>query len=142
MIKEFVLYKEALELYKLGFNEQCIAEFDKSGQFKMFTQRPDMDDFELFTLTNSQQQNEDVCAPTYSQAFKWFGKTFNLFPLPVIDQTSNPKFSYEICVYKGNFEWGKKILAPYLYRTQEESNLECLKHLIVITKKKLINDNS
>lgn len=116
-MKEFVPYNEALELKKLGFDEPCFGWFasDKS-LVKDITTKTD------FTL-----------APTHSQAFRWFREKYNLHSEILLDQTTQPKYCFEIHKYEdfGNYE---KIENKdwFLYRTYEEAELECIKHLIKV----------
>lgn len=63
MIKEFVPYRQALELYKLGFNEPCFGNYADDKNHTLFV--------------NGNQPGE-TDAPTFSQAFRWFREKHNL----------------------------------------------------------------
>jgi hypothetical protein len=68
---------------------------------------------------------------------KWFREKYNLFCEIQIDRTTEPKFCFDIFQYEhfGNYE-KIEVEEWYLYRTQEEAELECLKKLIEIVKNK------
>ena len=70
MNKEFVPYEQALELKKLGFDEECLSYyFNKQLSFGSKT-----------------AYGEVVEAPLYQQAFRWFREKYNLhFPIAVSD---------------------------------------------------------
>jgi hypothetical protein len=62
MNKEFVPYKQALELKELGFKEECAAHY------------LDVDDLELkWKIYRNLSFNTNNClqAPLYQQAFRW-----------------------------------------------------------------------
>jgi hypothetical protein len=132
MEKEFIPYEQALALKELGFDEPCL------GLFKF-----DNLSLEYPYLTNTGLINsnlEKYCsAPLYQQAFRFFREKYNLFCEIQIDRTTEPKFCFDIFQYEhfGNYE-EIRIGEWYLYRTQEEAELECLKKLIEIVKKKII----
>lgn len=66
MNKEFVPYKESLELKELGFNEPCFS-FYENGVF-------------IFWY-NSVQENDliqNCIAPLYQQAFNWLYQKLNI----------------------------------------------------------------
>ena len=68
---------------------------------------------------------------------RWFREKYNLFCEIQIDRTTAPKFCFNIFQYEhfGNYE-EIRIGEWYLYRTQEEAEIECLKELIEIVKRK------
>lgn len=134
MMKEFVPYNEALELRKLEFDEPCFGYYDNTGK--------------LFFNTNGQPVGKDwvwegnqivptdmVLAPTHSQAFRFFREKYNLHSEILLDQTSQPKYCFEIHKYEdfGNYE-EIRIGEWFLYRTPEEAELECIKHLIKVVE--------
>ena len=140
MEKEFIPYEQALALKELGFDEPCFGKYLSSLQ-------SDWKDFELTLEMGINEEFEDnrniylfegACsAPTFSQAFKFFREKHNLFYEIQIDRTTEPKFCFDIFQYEhfGNYE-EIRIGEWYLYRTQEEAELECLKELIEIVKRK------
>ncbi len=80
----------------------------------------------------------DLSLPTYEEVIEWFGDAHGLFANTVTDQTMEPKFGYEICVYITDgktFDWGNTILSHYLYYTRTEAKIACIEHMI-----RLVND--
>ena len=127
MEKEFIPYEQALALKELGFEYvSTIFAYDETGE--LYTRSGIPHDFNIRGL---------LSAPTYSQAFRWFREKYNLFHEIQIDRTAEPKFCFDILQYEhfGNYE-EIRIGEWYLYRTQEEAELECLKELIEIVKRK------
>ena len=119
MEREFVGYKEAKQLRKLGFNETCFAGYTKKEK-----------DLWIGYVDSQlgEQFNRDyhILAPTYSQAFRWFREKYGLLSFIDMDVYS----FYRFTIYEGK---GMSV-APH--RTYEESELECLKKLIEIVKEK------
>lgn len=128
MEKEFIPYEQALALKELGFNEPCFGWYNY-GTLWIFGS--DM------LLDGYAGGKDRPIAPTFSQAFRWFREKYNLFCEIQIDRTTEPKFCFDIFQYEhfGNYE-EIRIGEWYLYRTQEEAELECLKKLIEIVKRK------
>lgn len=136
MEKEFVPYEQALALKELGFNEMCIAFYFLKQEEIVYAEEGGF-------WVNSNYYKERVSAPLYQQAFKWFREKYQVYPIITLDQTTYPKFSYDITEFTGNpinlseKEWGWEVLfSDGLYRTYEEAELECLKKLIEIVKNK------
>jgi hypothetical protein len=109
MKKEFVPYKQALELKQLGFNELCASYF--AEKTLMSTIRAVRQDF--FIL------QDFLAAPLYQQAFRFFREKYNLH--------SHIEYS------KGFYEYWI-LLDVVGYDTYEEAELACLKKLIVTAK--------
>ena len=127
MEKEFIPYEHALALKELGFDEPCL------GNYRLPTNR-------LITeweIRNTPEHTLGISAPLYQQAFRWFRKKYNLFCEIQIDKTTEPKFCFDIFQYEhfGNYE-KIEVKEWYLYRTQEEAELECLKKLIQTIKER------
>jgi hypothetical protein len=131
MEKDFVNYDIALEMKQLGFDEPCFAVYEDKKWF-------------LVEVKNEMPYESclklDVFpAPTFSQAFRFFREKYNLHHEILLDQTTQPKYCFEIHKYEdfGNYEkmenkdW-------FLYRTYEESEQACLVNLIEIVKEKKI----
>jgi hypothetical protein len=129
MEKEFIPYEQALALKKLGFDEPCLMYWNDFG-------KTSINRFQLCNRIDEWCHNY-IEAPLYQQAFRWFREKYNLFCEIQIDRTTEPKFCFDIFQYEyfGNY---KKIEVNewYLYRTQEEAEVECLKKLIEIVKEK------
>ena len=136
MEKDFVPYEQALALKELEFDEPCLAFYWITGKFYITAE------YHNYVGFHKQNQLGDynydsTSAPTFSQAFRWFKEKHNLFHEIQIDRTAEPKFCFDIFQYEhfGNYE-EIRIGEWYLYRTQEEAELECLKELIEIVKRK------
>lgn len=69
MEKEFVPYKQALKLKKLGFNEPCFGKYDINGSFYFSVN---------YHNTDIQSYCINCSAPLYQQAFKWLFKQLNI----------------------------------------------------------------
>ena len=141
MEKEFVPYEQVLELKELGFDEPCfyqyVRDFDNDGELIPITSetnRPILRDNNQVSLCSG---GDCFAAPLYQQAFRWFRENYNLFHEIQIDRTTEPKFCFDIFQYEhfGNYE-EIRIGEWYLYKTQEEAELECLKGLIEMVKSK------
>lgn len=73
----FVPYEQALALKNLGFDKPCFGYYNSYKIISSHSESPlDMCDY------NSSEEEDDapnpISAPTYSQAFKWFEKKYNL----------------------------------------------------------------
>jgi len=118
--KEFVPYKLALELKELGFDEPCFGWF--TGSYLRIGS----------VVENKHVQGEDeILAPTYSQAFRFFrdkGYSFN-----IVGYRSILRNFYSIEIWDG-----KKLSFDLdsIFDSYEEVELELLKKLIEIVKNK------
>ena len=123
MEKEFVPYEQALALKELGFDFDVFRSYDTSvvnldGQF-------------LLDYYYNVRSVDEIKAPTFSQAFRWFREKYKCeFHIDCRRHTS-VKY-YEVFLFDGNkssMVFGKSL-------TYEEAELECLKKLIEIVKEK------
>ena len=127
MKNEFVPYQQTTELKQLGFDKPCFAVYeDKKWQL---VEVKNSISYELCLKTDT------FPVPTFSQAFRWFREKYNLHSEILLDQTTQPKYCFEIHKYEdfGNYE-EIRIGEWFLYRTPEEAELECIKHLIKVVK--------
>ena len=122
MEKEFIPYKQALELKKVGFEYiSTIFAYDQSGE--LYTRDGIPHDFNIRGL---------LSAPTFSQASRWFREKYNIIPnihSVYIDET-HTKINF--WVWFANYEENSN--EEIYYGTYEEAELECLKKLIEIVK--------
>ena len=116
MEKEFVSYKESLELKELGFNEPCIAIYYSKD--KSFSWHHHKDHTNDEPVLDSGEFN--ISAPLYQQAFRWFREKYIL--IYVIVKAESWFFTINGC----NTQEG--------FNTYEEAELECLRKLIEIVK--------
>jgi len=129
MEKEFVPYQQAVALKQLGFDEPCFAAYeDKKWQL---VEVKNSISYELCLKTDT------FPVPTFSQAFRFFREKYDLHSEILLDQTTQPKYCFEIHKYEdfGNYE-EIRIGEWFLYRTYEEAELACLVGLIEIIKDK------
>ena len=119
--KEFIPYEQALNLKELGFDEPCFATYNSD---KKVNRNPshNMEDLPIegqpYYWNNSKIYKSCITAPLYQQAFKWLW---------------NKTGKYIIPIQKDDKEW---LAIGIIYKTYEEAELECLKKLIEIIKKK------
>lgn len=131
--KEFIPYEQALNLKELGFDDPCFGWY-----LPEIVDKGNIPSVILGSyLTKWNKFGDRLSVPLYSQCFKWFREKYNLFCEIQIDKTTEPKFCFDIFQYEhfGNYE-KIEVKEWYLYRTQEEVELECLKKLIEIVKNK------
>jgi hypothetical protein len=136
MNKEFILYEQALALKELGFDEPCFGFYNHQGILILMNQE---DELNIQVYKNSYVKlGKQYSAPLYQQAFRWFRKNFGLFSSEVYDRGLNNgklpiihSYSFRI-LNLNNF----KDFYGDTFKTYEEAELECLKKLIEIVKKK------
>lgn len=130
--KDFLPYKQALELKELGFNEPCLDYFANSNPQNSWTISYNSDDLH--------RPFESVARPTYSQAIRWFRNKYNL--LGSIDYSNRLKWYYVIReIITSNTFHNHSTSNKEDFNTYEEAELECLKKLIEIEKLLKIDDN-
>ena len=130
MTQEFVPYEQALALKELGFDEPCFGYYSEGELI-------------LNSHTNNHMQRFRYSAPTFSQAFRWFRKKYELRHsiTDFIDDETGIEWDYEIAIIgtdsdeNGNY----KPLVDYSvddetrkFKTYEEAELACLIKLIEI----------
>ena len=125
MEKEFVLYEQSLALKELGFDEHCFAVYN-NPDFMLIRHLKGWENDEMDNVINSIfSEGGFVTAPTYSQAFRWFREK-----------------GYDVKVQKESkglyfgFYWTGAAWIIVGSGSYEEAELECLKKLIEIVKKK------
>ena len=123
MKDEFIPYEEALALKELGFDEPCIFTWYEERFYNKY-------DFSTLhgyesesTFVNKKELLEnEIFAPTYHQAFKWFRDKYKI--VPVFSCPVDGVIRFFISNTEGNN-----------YPTYEEAELACLKQLIKMIKK-------
>jgi len=131
MEKEFVPYTEALALKELGFDEPCVFLYYNYGSNYVIA--------EPLIKNSNLSGNEEITAPIYSQAFRWFREKYKLQQIIWSGKISTVFYGYDILNIDeqefiiNNFENGG---GDCDYGTYEEAELACLKKLIEIVKEK------
>jgi hypothetical protein len=138
MNKEFCTYEQALALKKLGFDEPCLAYYNKKELFS-FTQ-----------ICNEPlkghyiKMSNRLCAPFYSQAFRWFREKHNLYSEINLDSYKEP-YSLKVTIkhLDDTNTFVDKEYYPYSNgigdidnKKYEEAEQFCLDKLIEICKNK------
>jgi hypothetical protein len=130
MDKEFIPYEQALELKELGFDEGCIATYQKLPM--------------LMPVLSLGEKNKDfykcirvplkynIQAPLYQQAFRWFREKEGYH----IDLFVDDDKTFGFCITY--FTYTARVDNPIQrgFNTYEEAELACLKKLIEIVKTK------
>ena len=114
--KEFVPYEPSLALKELGFDEPHFKSYvgiSNNGDIKDCT----------YVLCNGKLNNDDVSAPTFSQAFRWFREKYGL--LSYVDKCLTDTFRY-------NLDLNGSMIGLSGHKTHEEAELACLIKLIEI----------
>lgn len=123
--KEFVPYKESLELKEIGFDEPCFAVHYEHKSYLYSKSRG---------VKNSNKISQSwICtAPTFSQAFGWFRKMYGIpSHIATYWQHDWNDYSYQYYFVENKKEWN----GIEHYKTYEEAELACLIKLIEIVKK-------
>tara|TARA_R110000868_G_scaffold25451_4_gene99486 strand:- start:913 stop:1299 length:387 start_codon:yes stop_codon:yes gene_type:complete len=127
MENEFIPYEQALALKELGFNEPCFGLYAPPSK-TVFLHH--------YGLLSAKEQ---ILAPLYQQAFRWFREKYNLrgfigfrpnvkqFDCHIYDMSLSGK---EYTEQRTMEEFNKDPKVG----TYEEAELECLKKLISIVK--------
>ena len=122
MKNEFVNYEIALELKELGFDELC---------FSFYNTEKKLYNSEGYYKKGYNVLNEEVVAPLYQQAFRFFRE----------------KYMLEGAIYRLNFKWASQIFnietSTYcfkheLFETYEEAEINSLQKMIKIVKNKSV----
>jgi hypothetical protein len=135
--KEFIPYKQALDLKELGFDEPCLGYWRNEDSPNPITigQYTTKEDIEYEISGQDEYHNFKniiALAPLYQQAFRWFREKYDLHR--------------HICYFEDTTVWHGDIyniktggLMNYPmeltnYNTYEEAELACLRKLIETVK--------
>ena len=125
----FVPYEIALALKELGFDEPCVAIFNRDNELSL--------DDGFYKQEN--YHKDTVLAPIFSQAFRWFREKYDLWScIQKYPTFENPnRCYYEL---KGNNINTDKNESPNSYMSgwfdsYEKAETNCLKKLIELCKK-------
>lgn len=143
MEKEFVAYELAVKLKELGFDEPCIGYYHvnegytKGYAFCYFNVPKRFED-------GSQHFINDLVAPTFSQAFRWFREKHNM---QSAIKFTHSKYSFDIHFERLANGENPPVMVWHLvdswlglnldlFETYEEAELTCLTMLIEIVESK------
>ena len=135
MNQEFVPYELAVKLKQLGFDEPCFVLYKASNSNQLAYAPHGI-------TTNSQLSQGDlnnIAAPLFQQAFRWFRENYSLYSL--IGMHPNTKEWYSS--YQ-NLNWSGKETLDFIktedrsirFKTYEEAELAALDKLIKILESK------
>ena len=128
MEDEFILYEEALELKKLGFNKPCLAFFDinKNALTDVYNGKLMLGKDPAHIKSENQMLyifgQQKLLAPTYRQAFSFFREFY--YTMSYIYFEFDNIFCF--CIDRNDKTKG--------FKTYEEAELACLKKLIELAK--------
>ena len=131
MNKEFCTYEQARALKELGFDEPCIAYYNKKELFS-FTQICN----EPFKRHYIKMSNR-LCTPTFSQAFRWMREKHLTYG--IIIPTNVSKIQGIDCILEIHPPPDKHGIVYILedgklYTSYEEAEQACLDKIIQIVK--------
>jgi hypothetical protein len=162
MNKDFVPYKESLELKELGFDEPCFTKFEDyfnktklhpilatlhlntpyENEYNGYDQKIINDQSKRWFFTGyknsvKDHNNDILSAPTFSQAFRFFRENYKLYsyiePTIFVDDNSIVKYDYVILVDDNS---PTEVYNNLPCDKFEEAELACLVTLIKIVKQK------
>ena len=130
MEKEFIPYKLAVKLKALGFDEPCFG----SWWFNPSIHKLNEEELQIIKSYYFGLPEYCILAPTFSQAFRWLLKEYNLYAIIIPTVTMHWTFK-TMTVVEDIVE-----VPPYDhvdandYGTREEAELACLVKLIEIVE--------
>lgn len=130
MKKEFIPYEQALELKKLGFDEPCMAGYDKDFIDKLYIGFTENDGVLSF---NAEYY---ILAPLYQQAFRWFRDKKLSDSCICRYQSRDDGGVYYYYVINHDFGIEETRHFEEGFFSYEEAELVCLKKLIELAKQK------
>ena len=133
MTQEFIPYEQALALKELGFDEPTSFYWEDD----VIRPLPMKDEIGAFHFNrHAHTENEWICAPTFSQAFRWFRKKCNLFGCIDLHVCSPSHWFIRVDKIDINDYLYHSEDEHIQYNTYEEAELDCLIKLIEIVKEK------
>ena len=124
MEKEFINYEIELALKELGFDEPCFGYYTEDKMWRPASYSYEGTEYPWNSVWPY------TTAPTFSQAFRWFREKHNLKGhIEAVEYLDETPDTYHWCVFD-------KFNSGYDQLTYEEAELECLKKLIEIVKKR------
>ncbi len=129
MEKEFIPYEQALALKELGFDSNVFKSYDTSVV--------NLDGKFLLDYYYNVRSVDEVKAPLYQQAFRWFREKYKFeFHIECYRHTSVKYYQVHLddVLSKHSYSLGKSF-------TYKEAELKCLKKLISIIKESKNGNN-
>jgi hypothetical protein len=134
MEKEFVPYELALRMKQLGFDEECIAYYQKSAvigndnilPISFTNMASDFNDYEYSKLGVP-----FYSAPTWQQAFRWFREKYQIHHRIDIQDLSENLYDYEILEVLDGFN---DLHSGSSFKSYKEAEFVCLEKLIEIVE--------
>jgi len=133
MNKEFVLYKQALELKGLGFDEPCFGYYEDNNLTITF---PSTSENGWKWVGNSIIPSKNTKAPLYQQAFKWLLEKHSLYGIIIPTVTMAWTFKTMTLVIGMVEVPPYNHVEAYDYSSREEAEQACLEKLIDLVKNK------
>jgi len=133
MEKEFVSYEISLALKELGFDKPCFGFYNKNEELTSI----EFDVYSggnLFDLFKNHNNDVEINAPLYQQAFRWFENTYGLFVDRKTMCSVNEVMSMDYYIRSINGTWQVEFPADYSEFDPYKANTACLKKLIEIVK--------
>ena len=133
MEKGFIPYEESLALKELGFDEPCLAKYQKLAEFANYQLQL------LQKERNCNRLDTAISAPLYQQAFRWFKEKYKL--MSCITPCSDGEYIFTLydlnkCDLEVFVEDIEIMESEDSYEFFEDAELEGLKKLIEIVKNK------
>ena len=121
MEKEFVPYQQSLALKELGFNDEVLKVYDVNSSKS-----------ELYNYGEVLTGDDELYAPLYQQAFRWFREKYGLYFS--IQYFQYDEWCLQITTKKEDTVFNYKSIDGF--KTYEEAELAFLIKLIEIVKNK------
>ena len=117
MNKEFITQEQALALNELGFDDEVLKVYDV-----------DSSESELFNYGEVLTGDDELYAPLYQQAFRFFREKYGLYSWITMELGNKSTFCWVLSGEHTSTQY-----AAY-FHTYEEAESACLIKLIEITK--------
>lgn len=127
MKKHYVPRDQCIELYKLGFNEPCLAWWWKKGELSVPTRTTGM-----FEDWNNYPSKKRISAAFWQQAFDYFVEIHKLNAL--IYYNFNGTWNYQIQKVEAGLLSGQITDYVVAFDTPEKARVAALKTLIELVK--------
>ncbi len=122
MTNEFIPYEQALALKELGFDEQCFSFYNANGELY---------ESEGYYRYSDNVHKDEVIAPLYQQAFRWFREKYGLYHRIEVLKEDNGDIVFDFVIIEDSDDTEEYYNEGYL--TYKEAELACLKNLILIS---------